>query len=135
MHAQQIVENDFLNSTTIRLEGGPKHRWYLLDPEILVWVCTGCPDPHSIRDLFELRGILEPVMAPLDDLSCKNALLIGLKSGLYGGRKRSVDPVIRNPATSAVVLRWACGKPISRRSLLAHHPCRRACSCDRSRDA
>jgi DNA-binding FadR family transcriptional regulator len=41
----------------------PRHRWNLLDPDILAWMFMGQPDKHFIRDLFELRGIIEPVAA------------------------------------------------------------------------
>ncbi len=43
----------------------PRHRWNLLDPDILAWMFMGEPDPHFIRDLFELRGIIEPAAASL----------------------------------------------------------------------
>ena len=43
----------------------PRHRWNLLDPDVLAWMFAGRPDPRFIRDLFELRGILEPVGAAL----------------------------------------------------------------------
>ena len=43
----------------------PRQRWNLLDPEILAWMFSGQPDPAFIRDLFELRGILEPAAAAL----------------------------------------------------------------------
>lgn len=43
----------------------PRERWNLLDPEVLAWMFTGAPDPAFIRDLFELRGLLEPAAARL----------------------------------------------------------------------
>jgi DNA-binding FadR family transcriptional regulator len=43
----------------------PRHRWNMLDPDILAWMFMGKPDPHFIRDLFELRGIIEPAAASL----------------------------------------------------------------------
>jgi len=43
----------------------PRHRWNLLDPDILAWMCTRRPDEHFVRDLFELRGIIEPAAAAL----------------------------------------------------------------------
>lgn len=42
-----------------------RERWNLLDPEVLGWMFTGRPDPRFIRDLFELRGLLEPAAARL----------------------------------------------------------------------
>jgi DNA-binding FadR family transcriptional regulator len=41
----------------------PKHRWNLLDPDVLAWMFMGTPDPGFIRDLFELRHLIEPVAA------------------------------------------------------------------------
>lgn len=43
----------------------PRERWNLLDPDILAWMFAGKPDPHFVRDLFELRGIIEPAAAAL----------------------------------------------------------------------
>ena len=43
----------------------PRHRWNLLDPDILAWMFMGEPDPRFIRDLFELRGIIEPAATAL----------------------------------------------------------------------
>lgn len=41
----------------------PRHRWNLLDPDVLAWTFEGEPDPRFIRDLFELRGVIEPAAA------------------------------------------------------------------------
>lgn len=41
----------------------PKERWNLLDPDVLAWMFMGTPDPGFIRDLFELRDLLEPAAA------------------------------------------------------------------------
>jgi DNA-binding FadR family transcriptional regulator len=38
----------------------PRTRWNLLDPEVLAWMFEGEPDEGFIRDLFELRGVIEP---------------------------------------------------------------------------
>ncbi|WP_022684154.1 FadR/GntR family transcriptional regulator [Sphingobium bisphenolivorans] len=43
----------------------PRHRWNLLDPEVLAWAFTGEPDTQFVRDLFELRAIVEPAAARL----------------------------------------------------------------------
>jgi len=43
----------------------PRHRWNLLDPDLLAWMFMGEPDQAFIRDLFELRGIIEPAAAAL----------------------------------------------------------------------
>lgn len=41
----------------------PRERWNLLDPDVLAWMFEGEPDRDFIRDLFELRGVLEPAAA------------------------------------------------------------------------
>lgn len=41
----------------------PRERWNLLDPDVLAWMFTGIPDEIFIRDLFELRNLLEPAAA------------------------------------------------------------------------
>jgi DNA-binding FadR family transcriptional regulator len=41
----------------------PRHRWNVLDPEMLGWMFAGEPDPAFVRDLFELRGVIEPAAA------------------------------------------------------------------------
>lgn len=43
----------------------PRTRWNLLDPDILAWMFAGEPDEAFIRDLFELRAIIEPAAAAL----------------------------------------------------------------------
>jgi DNA-binding FadR family transcriptional regulator len=43
----------------------PRKRWNLLDPEVLAWMFSGTPDERFIRDLFELRGVIEPAAAGL----------------------------------------------------------------------
>ncbi len=40
-------------------------RWNLLDPDVLAWTFEGEPSDEFIRDLFELRMILEPAAAEL----------------------------------------------------------------------
>jgi DNA-binding FadR family transcriptional regulator len=43
----------------------PRSRWNLLDPEVLAWAFTGEPDVEFVRNLFELRAIVEPAAARL----------------------------------------------------------------------
>ena len=43
----------------------PRERWNLLDPEVLAWAFAGEPDLDFIRNLFELRAIVEPAAAAL----------------------------------------------------------------------
>ena len=41
----------------------PRSRWNLLDPDMLAWMFAGEPDERFVRDLFELRGVIEPAAA------------------------------------------------------------------------
>lgn len=43
----------------------PRSRWNLLDPEVLAWAFAGEPDIEFVRNLFELRAIVEPAAAAL----------------------------------------------------------------------
>ncbi len=43
----------------------PRSRWNLLDPAVLAWAFTGEPDMALVRDVFELRTIVEPAAARL----------------------------------------------------------------------
>lgn len=43
----------------------PRERWNILDPAILAWAFSGEPDKEFVRDVFELRGIVEPAAARL----------------------------------------------------------------------
>ncbi|AGH49020.1 MULTISPECIES: FadR/GntR family transcriptional regulator [Sphingomonadales] len=43
----------------------PRNRWNLLDPDVLAWAFAGEPDVEFIRNLFELRSIVEPAAARL----------------------------------------------------------------------
>ncbi|MFB0612928.1 FadR/GntR family transcriptional regulator [Aurantiacibacter poecillastricola] len=40
-------------------------RWNLLDPDVLRWAFAGRPDAQLVRDLFEMRMIVEPAIAGL----------------------------------------------------------------------
>jgi len=43
----------------------PRERWNLLDPDVLAWAFTDEPDMDFVRNLFELRAIVEPAAAAL----------------------------------------------------------------------
>ena len=43
----------------------PRHRWNMLDPDVLAWTFEGEPEPGFIYALFELREIIEPAAAAL----------------------------------------------------------------------
>lgn len=64
----------------------PRRQWNLLDPDVLEWMFSGTPDEHFIRDLFELRGVIEPVAAALAATRHNEADLARMDAGLAGMR-------------------------------------------------
>src|ERR1700733_10182742 len=42
----------------------PSH-WHLLDPDVLGWMCTSNPNASLLKELFELRTIIEPTASAL----------------------------------------------------------------------
>ncbi|MET0366408.1 MAG: FadR/GntR family transcriptional regulator [Sphingobium sp.] len=64
----------------------PRNRWNLLDPDVLAWAFAGEPDVEFVRNLFELRAIVEPAAARLaaqrrtkDDLKAMKDALAGMR--------------------------------------------------------
>ena len=64
----------------------PRNRWNLLDPDVLAWAFSGEPDPAFVRNLFELRAIVEPAAARLaaerrdkDDIKVMRAALANMR--------------------------------------------------------
>ena len=41
----------------------PRENWNLLDPQVLAWAFSDKPDMAFVRDLFELRSVVEPAVA------------------------------------------------------------------------
>lgn len=41
----------------------PRRHWNVLDPDVLAWTFEGEPEEQFIRDLFELRAVVEPAAA------------------------------------------------------------------------
>lgn len=41
----------------------PRSRWNILDPAVLAWAFAAEPDVTFVRDLFELRAVVEPAAA------------------------------------------------------------------------
>lgn len=59
--AKGLVESRPKTGTTVL----PRSRWNLLDPSVLAWAFSGEPNMDLVRDLFELRRIIEPAAARL----------------------------------------------------------------------
>ncbi|MEO7915452.1 MAG: FadR/GntR family transcriptional regulator [Novosphingobium sp.] len=76
-----------------------RSRWNLLDPDMLAWMFAEEPDPAFVRDLFELRAIIEPAAAGLaaqrrSDSQVKHmrsALAIMAERGLGDEQGRAAD--------------------------------------------
>jgi DNA-binding FadR family transcriptional regulator len=87
----------------------PRARWNMLDPEVLAWMFAGEPDPHFVRDLFELRGVIEPAasafaarrrtQAQLDEMA--EALDSMQQHGLATPEGRSADQRFHKAILSA----------------------------------
>jgi DNA-binding FadR family transcriptional regulator len=77
----------------------PRHRWNVLDPEMLAWMFAGEPDADFIRDLFELRGVIEPAAAEFaarrrteEQLATMNSALADMaRHGLSTPEGRAAD--------------------------------------------
>ena len=64
----------------------PRSNWNLLDPMVLAWAFTGEPDVGFVRDLFELRAVVEPAIARMaaqrrqpDDLRAMESALAQMR--------------------------------------------------------
>jgi DNA-binding FadR family transcriptional regulator len=60
----------------------PRDRWNMLDPEVLAWAFSGEPDLAFVRNLFELRAIVEPAAAALAAARHTKAELKTIKDAL-----------------------------------------------------
>lgn len=65
----------------------PRSRWNLLDPDVLSWAFADEPDVDFVRDLFELRAIIEPAAAALAAERRDDAELAQLRASLETMRK------------------------------------------------
>ena len=59
--AKGMVESRTKTGTRV----SPRERWHLLDPELLGWFLETKPTEGFVRDLFELRMMVEPYAAAL----------------------------------------------------------------------
>jgi len=64
----------------------PRRRWNVLDPDMLAWMFAQRPDESFVRDLFELRAIIEPEAAALAALRAEPVHLEGMAAALEGMR-------------------------------------------------
>lgn len=67
-----------------------RNRWNLLDPEVLAWAFAGKPDRKFVRDLFELRAVVEPAAAGLAAERADKAELKVMREALAGMRRHTL---------------------------------------------
>jgi DNA-binding FadR family transcriptional regulator len=87
----------------------PRNRWNLLDPDVLAWAFAGEPDIQFVRDLFELRAIVEPAAARLaaerrdkeDIAAMKDALAAMRRHTLTTDLGRAADRDFHNAILNA----------------------------------
>ncbi|WP_422057198.1 FadR/GntR family transcriptional regulator [Sphingomonas sp.] len=84
--AKGLVESRTKAGTRVQ----PRSRWNLLDPDIVAWAFSGEPDPGFVRDLFELRAIVEPAAARLAAQRRDKDDIAALKAGLVGMRRHTL---------------------------------------------
>lgn len=68
----------------------PRSNWNLLDPMVLAWAFTGEPDIGFVRDLFELREVVEPAVARMAATRREKAELGQMKEALAGMRRHTL---------------------------------------------
>ena len=68
----------------------PRHRWNLLDPEVLAWAFAGEPDRKFVRDLFELRAVVEPAAAGLAAQRADKAELKVMRNAIAAMRSHTL---------------------------------------------
>jgi len=69
----------------------PRHRWNMLDPDVLAWAFANTPDMQLLRSLFELRAIIEPAAAALAAERRDRADLKVLKDALSRMRRQTLS--------------------------------------------
>jgi DNA-binding FadR family transcriptional regulator len=68
----------------------PRSRWNLLDPDVLAWAFAGAPDREFIRNLFELRAVVEPAAAGFAAERRDRSDLTAMKEALVGMRRHTL---------------------------------------------
>jgi len=81
LSAKGLVESRPKAGTRI----SPRRHWNMLDPDVLAWTFEGEPEKAFIRDLFELRAVVEPAAAAFaaqrrsdEDVAIMRAALAGM---------------------------------------------------------
>ncbi|KQM67976.1 GntR family transcriptional regulator [Sphingomonas sp. Leaf17] len=93
--AKGLVESRPRTGTRVQ----PRHRWNLLDPDVLGWAFSVDPDMALVRGLFELRSLVEPGAAAMaaerrsdDDVAAMRAALTAMAlHGLHTAAGQAAD--------------------------------------------
>jgi GntR family transcriptional regulator, galactonate operon transcriptional repressor len=86
--AKGLVESRPKRGTIVR----PRDAWNLLDPDLLAWQGRGAIEPSFLRDLAEVRFIIEPEGARLAADRHTEADLESLRSAVERMRSAGHDP-------------------------------------------
>lgn len=84
--AKGLVESRTRTGTRV----SPRDRWNLLDPEILAWSFETEPSKDFVRDLFELRMIVEPAAAELAAERRDDADIAQMHEAIEGMRRHGL---------------------------------------------
>ncbi|MEO5707176.1 MAG: FadR/GntR family transcriptional regulator [Alteraurantiacibacter sp.] len=68
----------------------PRSRWNVLDPDVLAWAFARTPDRKFVRDLFELRAVVEPAAAGLAAQRRDKAQLAEMREALALMRRHTL---------------------------------------------
>lgn len=69
----------------------PRSHWNILDPAVLAWAFSGEPDIDFVRDLFELRAVVEPAAARLAAERRDKSDIKALRNAIAGMRKHTLS--------------------------------------------
>jgi len=68
----------------------PRNRWHILDPMVLAWAFSAEPDAGLVRDLFELRAVVEPAAARFAAERRDKNDIKAMKDALAGMRRHTL---------------------------------------------
>jgi DNA-binding FadR family transcriptional regulator len=78
LEAKGLVDSRPKAGTRVR----PRRQWSLLDPDLLAWQFQAEPTPQFLRNLFELRMVVEPAAAALAAVRRTDAQLAEMATAL-----------------------------------------------------
>ncbi|CAN7206668.1 FadR/GntR family transcriptional regulator [Phenylobacterium sp. LjRoot225] len=94
----------------------PRSRWNMLDPDVLAWMFAGEPDESFVRDLFELRGVIEPAASSFAARRRTDAHLKAMSEAVEGMRRHGLATPEGRAADQQfhkAILAAACNEPLA----------------------